>query len=461
MLFALLVFGATCMLSLALKKTQTMVLPRADYEKKWDRIDPVRRSNWMILGLDEHKWHNRGGKRDPTGNSKYFKMEWHKLPPLEKNAARELGFDWGSWTAGAASEIGREGHEGDSLFDDLPGHFRGIHFNGDTQYPTQRGQPLVIILTVAELTTAFWFWFSIISIIFMVQYYATPKILMFCLVITTAVVFVLSGALPRRKFALPLDPKGRWILRMTMVFGVLGAIAGFSLSSDNLRDYWPYYSMRHYTNVAPDEPAAAHLDAAVIVFMEGSRPDVNRAIGYHRQGRTYCVAPVGLDSTHGGDDGSASSDIQYWAVGFDCCHEQQGFSCGDSAKSKARSGIVSMKQRTREQSFFQGNLLTDASYFEEAVKMNMAKFDLTSPDDHIIVHWVGDVEVAIEQIFKDALASWFYYELYGFCAAFIAGLVLPLLVFRDEYAIHANATKAKVFKALNYPTYEVASAFND
>lgn len=460
LLFAILVFMATCSVSVFLKHTRSIVTPRADYAKEWNRIDPYRRQSWEKLGLDEVTWNRRKGRPDPTANSKYFKVEWQKLPDEQRDAARQLGFDWKSWTVNATSGIGVSGAEDDALLD-LPGHFRGIHFSGGERYPTERGQPWLIVIVGAELTATFWTIFSVCSMIFLMAYHFSPLLLVFLLIVFTAAILVASGILPSRRFSLGLDPKGRFILRGVALFAVIGALAGFSLSSDNLRDYWPYETMRHYTNVAPDEPAAAHLDAAVIVFMEGARPDVNRAIGYHRQGRTYCTAPISLDASHGNEDGTVSSDVQYWAVGLDCCDDTQGFSCGDSSKSKARSGIVSVKQRTRAQSFFQGNLIGDMSYYEEAIKMNMAKFDLTSPEDHIMLRWVEDIEVAIGNIFKDALKVWFFYELYAFLLALLCGLVMPVVIFRDEYALHASATRGKLFKAMNYPGYEVLNAFND
>jgi hypothetical protein len=460
LLFASLSALAVYTVSFVLKKTKSDIMPRSDYTREWNRIDPYRRQCWETLGLDAEKWNKRKGRPDPTGNSRWFKVPWNELPSEQREAAAALGFDWKAWTVNATSGMGAVGAEDDALLD-LPGHFRGIHFSGGTRYPTERGQPWLIVIVSAELTAALWAIFSIVSMIFLVRYHYTPKILVFTTLISIGVALVASGVLPGRRFSLGWDVKGRWLLRLVCLFAGLGAVAGFSLSSDNMRDYWPYYTMRHYTNVAPDEPAAAHLDAAVIVFMEGARPDVNRAIGYHRQGTTYCTAPISYDSMHGSADGVVSSDIQYWAIGLNCCHDTQGFSCGDSLQSTARSGIVAIKQGTRAQSFFQGNLLADNSYYEEAIKMNMAKFDLTSPEDYIMVRWVGDIDEAVGEIFKDALRSWFLYEGYGFLFALFVGLMMPLVIFRDEFEVHANATKAKFFKALNYPTADMLEAFND
>ena len=74
-----------------------------------------------------------------------------------------------------------------------------------------------------------------------------------------------------------------------------------------------------YLNVLPSESAAAHADAGKLLFSLDTKVDTSKTVGY-RAKHVYCVAPI-MDY--------ATTVIQYWAVGVDCCQGRGQFACGD------------------------------------------------------------------------------------------------------------------------------------
>lgn len=242
----------------------------------------------------------------------------------------------------------------------------------------------------------------------------------------------------------------------TCAFAVAaGGVVGTSIHLTELLDYWPYYQKRHYTNVAPDEPAASKADSSVIVFMEGARPDASRLMGYRRNGNTYCVAPIATDSDYTDASTGIASDIQYWAIGMNCCGHHGEFTCDDAENKKARSGLV-MQQLTGDDKIGEGVMSSDVmAYYSKAVKMSLTKYDLTSPEQRIYVRFVQDIGKAREAYWNSAWKSW---GIYQFCWSFVwltAGAVAVLLGVGDTsdpeaYHEHMVDAKESVLHKLNH-----------
>jgi len=213
-----------------------------------------------------------------------------------------------------------------------------------------------------------------------------------------------------------------------------GAANGTSIHMNKLVDYFTLLDKRHYTNVAPDEPAGAHADAGVIVFMEGARPDGNRYMSYKRAGSKWCVAPISVDSSYA-NDLNIQSDIQYWAVGENCCGGHEGFACGDARKPGARSGIVMREMNDLDRKIKGLVATTEMDFYNEAVQMATSKFDLTTPKDHLLVRFVGNVEKAQWDFHSAAWRAWGYTQFWmGFVWA-ICGTV-AMVIARDTYRNH-------------------------
>lgn len=226
---------------------------------------------------------------------------------------------------------------------------------------------------------------------------------------------------------------------------VLGGTVGTSIHLQKLTGYWSFNNRRHYTNVAPDEPAAAHTDASVLVFMEGARPDATRVMGYRRHGHVYCAAPVDVDASHSSEN--PLTDIQYWAVGKDCC--DKGFTCDDSSNNKARSGLV-LSKKTGMDSIMTGVLSEDdVHYYEEAVKMGLSKFDITSPEERLFVRYSADIEQAQETHYSEAWWYWWYCQL-GFMPLWMTAGLMTILVGYGEYKDHIGDVKESVLYNANH-----------
>lgn len=293
--------------------------------------------------------------------------------------------------------------------------------------------------------------FGIFSIVFMLGWHKFPDLLFAIAFIPFALfmadtVYIYSSRKKWTPHSIGLCMCGFSILT--------GSIAGVQIHCTKLIDYWPYNEKRHYTNVSPDEKASSHADASVLVFMEGARPDSSRSSQYKRYYHTYCVAPIALEAGYS-QDMTVSSNIQYWAVGKDCCGGAEGFNCADAQKPSARTGLV-MVRRKEEDQVLQGVLASeDSSYYEKAVLMTESKFDLTSPEDRIYVAFVEDIGEARWQLWSSAWLSWFKYQ----CLFFIIWLGISVLTIfigtgdpddHNRYGDHMIDAKQGVLHGLNH-----------
>lgn len=127
-------------------------------------------------------------------------------------------------------------------------------------------------------------------------------------------------------------PSARWHFLLALISVVVATFVG----TWNYQEHWGLFllavSGRTYKDVSASAPAVAHLDAGQIWFDDKAIIDDNSAIGYKEFRYTYCVAPVlGAPS---------QNDVQFWAVGLDCCDDRGGFRCDDANDMKVRGGLV-------------------------------------------------------------------------------------------------------------------------
>jgi len=296
------------------------------------------------------------------------------------------------------------------------------------------------------------FLFMAVSILFMVGYHQNPRLLLglaaFLAVALCSDALYIYGT--RSKCT-------KEVVAFTVcAFAVCaGGVVGTSLHLTQLHDYWPYYQKRHYTNVAPDELAAAHADASVLVFMEGTKPDATRYAGYYRYGNVYCVAPIAVEPGYIEGEDTISSNVQYWAVGKNCCGGHKGFSCDDSHKSGARSGLV-MTKKTEDDTLLQGILSGDEeTYYEKAVHMSLTKFDLTSPSERMYVRFVKDIDAARMTYWWTAWLSWWKLQVFWLPLWTFAGAVAVVVGAGDpeddsRYSAHIVDFKQSVLYKLNH-----------
>lgn len=183
---------------------------------------------------------------------------------------------------------------------------------------------------------------------------------------------------------------------------VLGSFAGYFIFCFHSYDFEAFWNHRQYANVWPTEPAAAHRDASALVFSEGARPDVRLMGSYSGVYGTYCVAPIAMGGLIEPDHG----DIQYWAVGIDCCRGGR-FECGASSDLSARAGMVVYERQHLFSTWFP----READMYKQAARMVAAKFGAHSADRPIFVRWVKDLELAHAAYAQQAFSTWFKFAI--------------------------------------------------
>lgn len=284
--------------------------------------------------------------------------------------------------------------------------------------------------------------FMFVSIIFMMAYHRFAYLLMILDALFVGVFLFGSYGAFRSRLAVES------FMCAAVAFAIFsGGVAGTCVHLAKLGDYMAYHSKRHYTNVAPEEPAGAREDGSVLVFMEGARPDGSRATAYHRNGIKFCVAPIAMDPSYA-DSLAVQTDIQYWAAGQDCCLGHEGFTCGASKNPGARSGIVLARMNGWNERLKEVIATPELNYYDEAVLMATAKYDLTTSADHMYVNFVDDIDKAEWNMYWDAWKYWMFVQfVWGFAWATVGAFAIVLG--GDAYSRHITDAKTSVFASLN------------
>jgi len=329
---------------------------------------------------------------------------------------------------------------------------RGVaHRDGDLEESRGHRNGWNIVLGWLKYTFGPAILFMSVSILFMVGYHQNPRLLLvlaaFLILALLSDAFFIYSAWSR----VTMKVLG-FSVCAAAVF--IGGMVGTSLHLTDLVDYWPFYQKRHYTNVAPDELAAAHSDASVLVFMEGARPDGSRYAGYWRYGNMYCVAPIAIDAAQVQSEEPISSVVQYWAIGKNCCGVNQGFACDDAQNNMARAGLV-MSTKKDDDTLFQGILANnDMAYYEEAVLMSLTKFDLISPPERMFVRFVADIQTARTAYWWAAWWSWAKFQVIWLPAWMFCGAMAVIIGIGDpsddsRYSAHIVDFKQSALLKLN------------
>jgi len=236
-----------------------------------------------------------------------------------------------------------------------------------------------------------WAMFTMIVGFFTYAYYHAPS-LVWMVVLMCAVFSTMFHYHPNEKvFYARLS-----VLCWTAVcLGVLGGLGNYYW---HMATFWAHDDAREYDNVLPSQPAAAHMDAGVIEFAVSAHIDTTKTAPYH-QGTTYCVAPI-LDR-----ESEASSRVEFWAVGTNCC-EEQVFTCDDAGvegKASPHGGLVVMDD----------GLWTIANYdmYHKAVKQAEATFDIVSSSEPMFIRWVSDPSALQTAQFGAGTGMFFLYSL--------------------------------------------------
>lgn len=180
-----------------------------------------------------------------------------------------------------------------------------------------------------------------------------------------------------------------------------GVAFGLHVHSNYMQEYNRLENGAKYHNVQPAELATAHADAAVLSFSKGSAVDTMHAVGFKKSEDTYCAAPI-LDGTEAGND------VQYWAVGVNCCLERGDFECYDAKEPSAHGGIVFDEDHE------------DLKHLKEAVHQVEEVHGLVAPKGAILLKWVADWRKIMEKLWSDGVSM----ITFGIALYLLASLVI-------------------------------------
>lgn len=141
-----------------------------------------------------------------------------------------------------------------------------------------------------------------------------------------------------------------------------------------------YARSRMYENVVPHERAAAVADAGGIVFATEAHVDRAMSAGFvAADGSMYCAAPVrGIDN---------ASEVEFWAVGVDCCSSLGHFDCDSAGDSSAHGARVVF----HEGGFFRKSYIENYQRASEKVEATHGLMPNFHP---LYVHWIPDEAVS-------------------------------------------------------------------
>lgn len=214
-----------------------------------------------------------------------------------------------------------------------------------------------------------WLLLSCLMLLFTFAYHYYHFLVICCILVCFLIGLLCLVLAPANK----KGPMYYYLGGLCMLATALGVILGWFNYSHFMYQYFHFNEARTYTDVIPTEKAAAHSDAAVLVFTNGARVDTTKGLGF-KAGHVYCVAPI-LDETQ-------ASRAEFWAVGVDCCSERGDFNCDDAWDPQAKSGVVVLDDAMWLPSNF--------DYFQRAVKAAEADYNIVSSEKSLYIRWVTD-----------------------------------------------------------------------
>lgn len=187
---------------------------------------------------------------------------------------------------------------------------------------------------------------------------------------------------------------------LSIVAAASGTAAGVYGWERFYRQYWWTQTGFQGAQTSAATPAMARSDFAVVSFWDSnsnapyneSRVDPEMAAGY-KDTDYYCVAPILQPSTAS----ATLKRVNFWAVGVDCCQRYGHFTCDDSRKWDAGSGVVMLEGGFPCPS-------CNVDNFRKAVTKAESAFGLVSADGAVFVRWVKDPSSVVTGLLFNALA---------------------------------------------------------
>lgn len=200
-----------------------------------------------------------------------------------------------------------------------------------------------------------------------------------------------------------------WIIIMGCLCALVtcvGLVFGFFMYFKFLVYYERYQEMRTYSNVGGSQPVSQFNDGSMFLFTQDTRLDVMRSVGYKSRwtGEVYCVAPV-VDSTMTNAD-----NINFWAVGSNCCLARGEFVCNDAQDPKTMSALVVLEPEDVVRPFMKWAVAGSVyPRYERSIKLQEAAYATRQARKIKMLYWVKDPIAKQNSFLYDArnIAVWF------------------------------------------------------
>lgn len=188
---------------------------------------------------------------------------------------------------------------------------------------------------------------------------------------------------------------------LSFISVVAGSAVGLWLNREYLTRYWELDAGIEYKDVNPTLDSRKTSDAGIIHFTNDSFVDDRRTIGFVAKGTIFCVAPVVRLPRR-------IANIEYWAIGEDCCEQRANFDCGFAREP----GIVTSIVQRPSQVYLQ------------AVEQAASVYHLNTSRTPRLVSFAGDPKVVISDIWDETLTIALLALIMDLCVCTVTGLVL-------------------------------------
>jgi hypothetical protein len=221
------------------------------------------------------------------------------------------------------------------------------------------------------------------------------------------------------------DHNAMWLASFAFALAV-AFILGVALGWMNYMQYmFPYYDTKQlntYKQVdASNQGGKGFMDAGMINFIEGSRIDINKSIGFLNMDM-YCVAPIVSTDT--------PLRYDFWAVGVNCCTGgPQSFACGEAVHNGLGGGYGAANGGLRLMS------VSELPFYRMAVTEADTRYNIQTSHP-IFVHWEQDAYKALNHM-SDAGEQNFVNAIQAFAAGMLLLIVCAsaaVMTVKSKYA---------------------------
>lgn len=233
-----------------------------------------------------------------------------------------------------------------------------------------------------------------------------------------ALASVVGGGASARLFQLSGNKLFKALSAACFAATLLGLLCGKYVYYAHIYEAELYATSRVYTNVLPTDAALAMQDASMLVFSSDAWVDLPRSIGLDHDGR-YCVAPILTAAAAEDATPEGTLQVNFWAVGKDCCSQRGGWLCGSTARDAPQGGVVVLD----------GSPLRPGAkpWYLQAARMVSEEAGLVLPQAYepSFVLWGTTLDSRIENEWRAATRMYLALCSVLVCAAFAVACALP------------------------------------